>query len=94
MNDDVILQELENIFEKLGITIRYEKGNFVGGLCRIKEDKIVILNKKLHIKKKIMLLAEELSRFNIDEIFILPAVKEIILDYKSDDNSGEEAEDS
>ena len=82
MNDEVILQELENIFSKLGITIRYERGNFVGGLCRLKEDKIVILNKKLPVKKKILLLSQELSRFDIEEFFILPAVKEIILEQK------------
>ena len=82
MNDEVVLQELENIFDKLGITIRYERGNFVGGLCRLKEDKIVILNRKLPVKKKILLLSRELSRFDIEEFFILPAVKEIILDQK------------
>ncbi|MCK4967244.1 hypothetical protein KAS50_09435 [bacterium] len=82
MNDEVILQELENIFGKLGITIRYERGNFVGGLCRLKEDKIVILNRKLPVKKKILLLSQELSRFDIEEFFILPAVKEIILEQK------------
>lgn len=82
MNDEVILQELENIFDKLGITIRYERGNFVGGLCRLKEDKIVILNRKLPVKKKILLLSQELSRFDIEEFFILPAVKEVILDQK------------
>lgn len=82
MNDEVILQELENIFGKLGITIRYERGNFVGGLCRLKEDKIVILNRKLPVKKKILLLSQELSRFDIEAFFILPAVKEIILEQK------------
>ena len=84
MNDEVILQEIENVFSKLGITIRYERGDFIGGLCRLKEDKIVILNRKLPVKKKIQLLAKELSRFNIDEIFILPAIKEIILEQKTE----------
>jgi hypothetical protein len=80
MEKEVILQELENICEKLGVKLRYENGDFVGGLCRISEEKFIIVNKKLAIDKKIMLIAKEISILNFEEIFILPAIKEIIIE--------------
>ena len=80
MNDEIILQELENICCKLGLTLRYEEGDFIGGLCRIDDEKFIIINKKLPINKKIKLIAKEISTQNIEDIFILPAIKEIILE--------------
>jgi len=80
MNDGIILQELENICCKLGLNLRYEVGDFIGGLCRIDEEKLIIINKKLPINRKIKLIAQEISTLNFEDIFILPAVKEIILE--------------
>ncbi len=37
---------LERAIKELGYSIRYEKGNFLGGECRLKEDKVFIVNKK------------------------------------------------
>jgi len=80
MNDEIILQELENICCKLGLTLRYEEGDFIGGVCRVEDEKFIIINKKLPINKKIKLIAKEISTLNFEDIFILPAVKEIILE--------------
>jgi len=80
MNNEIILQELENICCKLGLNLRYEVGDFIGGLCRIDEEQLIIINKKLPIDKKIKLIAKEISTLNFEDIFILPAVKEIILE--------------
>ncbi len=82
MNNEIILQELENICGKLGLNLRYEVGDFIGGLCRIDEEKLIIINKKLPINRKIKLIAQEISTLNFEDIFILPAVKEIILENK------------
>ena len=80
MNNEIILQELENITNKLGVTIRYEDGDFIGGMCRINDEKFVIVNKRLLVNNKIKIIAKEVSNLNIEEIFILPAIKEIILE--------------
>ncbi len=79
MTNEVILQELENIGSKLGVTVRYDKGDFVGGFCRIDDGKFIIVNKKLTIIKKISIIANELSKLDIENIFILPKLKEIII---------------
>lgn len=80
MTNESILEELENISTKLGLVVRYEKGDFAGGLCRVIDEKYIIVNKKLSAEKKINLIARELSKLDIENVFILPAVKEIILE--------------
>ena len=38
---------LESALKTAGYSVRYEKGNFLGGECRLKEEKVVIVNKFL-----------------------------------------------
>jgi len=78
MENQKLLQELENIAAKLDITVRYEKGDFAGGLCRVKEENVLIINKKHSTEKKVTLLARELSSVDLSEIYILPKLRERI----------------
>jgi len=78
MDKNILLQELETLADKLDLTIRYEDGYFKGGLCRIKDEQYIIINKKCSIDKKITLLADALSKFDLSEIYILPQLREII----------------
>ncbi|MCS7189715.1 MAG: hypothetical protein RMJ66_05860 [Bacteroidia bacterium] len=39
-----LLRQLEWIFRRNGYTIRYVKGHFRGGACRVYQDKIVVIN--------------------------------------------------
>ena len=36
---------LESALKTAGYNVRYEKGNFLGGECRLKEENVVIVNK-------------------------------------------------
>ncbi len=53
---------LESTIKELGYSVRYEKGNFLGGECRLKEDKVVIVNKFLPLEGKICTLAHVISK--------------------------------
>ncbi|MBM3162221.1 MAG: hypothetical protein FJZ79_02610 [Chlorobi bacterium] len=55
---------LENTVKKLGYTLRYEKGNFLGGECRLREDNVVVVNKFLPLEGKLYTLAQVISRLN------------------------------
>ncbi|MFQ5627608.1 MAG: hypothetical protein ACE5I1_02515 [bacterium] len=72
------LSSLENIVSQLGIHLRYEKGDFDGGVCRINEKRLLIINQALQPQKKIAVIAEELSRFDLSGVFIVPAIRELI----------------
>jgi hypothetical protein len=58
------LDLLEEALVSTGHKIRYEKGSFVGGDCRVKENMIVVVNKFLPIEGKIATLASVLRKIN------------------------------
>ncbi len=61
---------LESFMKELGYTLRYEKGNFLGGECRLKEDKVVVINKFLPLEGKISTLAQVISKINPTSISV------------------------
>ena len=78
MSEEEVLLALETLAKTLDVQIRYEKGDFIGGLCRIGEHNAILLQKTDPPVKKIQLLAKALGSFNLDQIYILPALREII----------------
>jgi len=97
MNETMILQNLEAIAEKMDIQVNYEnlKKKHVyskGGLCRLKEDKLVIIDSNLHLSEKIDILVDALSQFNLEDIYMPPAVRKILV--KKDTTAITEEKDS
>ena len=64
------LQRLEDIFNELKITVRYEKGNFQSGYCIVFGKNIVIVNKFFDVEARINTLLEILDQgtFNPNEL--------------------------
>jgi len=58
------LSLLESAIKELGYGLRYEKGNFLGGECRLREDNVVVVNKFLPLEGKIYTLAQVISKIN------------------------------
>ncbi len=76
-----ILQALEELAEKIGIEIRFEKmGTLAGGLCRIHDGRVILINKNLSEASKVELLANELAteREKMESIYILPEIRELL----------------
>lgn len=80
MNYLHLIQELEELVRQLGIQIRYEKGDFEGGYCILKDQKVLVVNKKLHEMRKASSLAQALTEIGIETIFVKPALREYIED--------------
>ncbi len=78
MKDQDLLRALEELVAQLGIQLRYEKGDFDGGLCRVDDQRLLIANAALPTRKKIRLLARELGRLELDQVFVVPAVRRAI----------------
>lgn len=78
MVESEILSNLENIVSQLGIHLRYEKGDFQGGVCRLRDARVLIINKSLQIQQKIEVIAKELSQIDLSGVFIIPALRELI----------------
>jgi hypothetical protein len=73
-----LLAELEEVVQRLGFTVRYEKGNFEGGYCLLKESKLFVINSRNEAEKRISIIARNLKDIGVDEIFIKPHLRELI----------------
>ncbi len=85
MDDHTVLMRLEELAGKLGIPIRYDKikpdedeAVISGGLCRVKGDLVIILNSRATTKSKIQALTGALKHFDLDGIYIRPALREML----------------
>jgi hypothetical protein len=73
-----MLAELEEVADRLGYKIRYEKGNFEGGYCVLKESRLLVVNSRNEIERRIIIVAKSLKEIGIDDVFVKPNVREII----------------
>lgn len=76
-----ILQELEALAERLTVEVRYEVLDGRGGLCRYGGKWRLILNRSLSAEERIQILAQELVRFPLDDLFVLPRIRTILDEY-------------
>ena len=78
MKKEMILQNFESLIENLSIDLRYEKCDFIGGFCQVNRKKMLIINNKLSIEKKIGIIAKELNQLNLEQYYIRPVLRNII----------------
>lgn len=78
MSEEETLFALETLAKTLDVEVRYEKGDFSGGLCRLDEKVILLVQKNDPPHRKISILARELGAFNLDHIFVVPALRDLI----------------
>jgi hypothetical protein len=74
------MQELQGVAMQLGVTIRYERGDFEGGYCVLKEQKLLLVNRRLLPLRKSAVLALALHEIGLENVFLKPAVREYIED--------------
>jgi len=80
MKHEELIEEFHGLAAQMGITIRYEKGDFEGGYCVLKEQKILLVNKKLLPAKKASVLATALQEIGLESVFLKPALREYVED--------------
>lgn len=73
-----IIQDLRSIASQLGASIRFEKGDFKGGYCLLKESKVIVINKNANLQRKAMILSAALKELGVDEIYLNPKLRELI----------------
>lgn len=80
MTADQIVKELEELARNSGIGIRYEKGDFDGGFCVLKAERMIVVNRKLALPRRAALLAQGIADVGIEDVYLKPAVREFIED--------------
>lgn len=80
LNYSQLIQDLETVAAQLGVTLRYEKGDFEGGFCVLREQKLLVVNKRLTDARKASSVAVGLAQYGIDETFLKPNLRQFIED--------------
>jgi hypothetical protein len=80
MKHEEIIAELEELAAQVGVKIRYEKGDFEGGYCILREERVLLVNKRLMPARKASILAIALQEIGLDHMFVKPVVREYIED--------------
>ncbi|MFH0989475.1 MAG: hypothetical protein V1799_05590 [bacterium] len=80
MTQEQLLKELETLAAQSGILIRYEKGDFEGGYCILKDERLIVINKKLAYPRKATVLAFGLAEIGVEDRYLKPAVRQFIED--------------
>lgn len=78
INENTILEDLKMLAGKLGIDVRIERFYGNGGLCSVNKVKKIILNKDLPIEKQNEIIISELSKFNLDNVYLSPLLRKIM----------------
>jgi hypothetical protein len=85
MDQETIIDQLEELAGRFGIQIRYEAikqdedlVRIVGGLCLLRGEYVVIIDSKATMRDKIRTLAEAVKYFNLDQVYIKPALRALL----------------
>ncbi len=81
MKIDETLAELEGLAAKKNIKVTYENigGELgAGGLCKVKGEHRVIVDKRATDGEKVTVLAQALSRFPLDDVFMSERTRDLI----------------
>ena len=83
MDDQAALSQLEGLAQALGVSVRYERitdddPTNMGGLCRLKGECVIIVNSRATLADKIQTLAKALKNFDLHDVYIRPAIRELL----------------
>lgn len=80
MKHEDLMEELQAAAAQIGITVRYERGDFEGGYCILRDQKLLLINKRLMPARKSAVIALALAEIGLDNVYLKPAVRAYIED--------------
>lgn len=84
LRDEEIMKALEEVAERLSVQVHYEEMKAFefrveDGSCRVKGEPSIFIDRKRPLKEKISILARELNKFDLENIYVPPLLREKIL---------------
>jgi hypothetical protein len=76
-----LLDELKQLAIQIGAKVRFERGDFKGGYCLMKKDKIIVINKLSNLQRKVYILASALKELGLEQLYISPKIRELIEEF-------------
>jgi len=80
MKHEQMIEELQSVAAQLNVVIRYERGDFEGGYCILRDQRLLLVNRRLMPSRKASVLAVALQEIGLDNVFLKPAVRAYIED--------------
>jgi hypothetical protein len=83
LDETAVLGQLEALAHTLGIQVRYEclyseADLSSGGLCRIRDKQVIIVNTKATTGEKARTLVRALKRFDLSNVYLRPALRDLL----------------
>lgn len=78
MKDEELLSNMVDLAKSLQFDVRFDRGSFRDGSCRVENKNIIVLNRSSPAARKVAALAQALSDQSLEGVFLLPAVREAI----------------
>jgi hypothetical protein len=78
-----LLEALQQAATAVGVVVRFDKlasGDVktTSGSCKIRGVDTIIIDRRLRPKEQVTALARELSRFNFEQVFLPPAIRDLL----------------
>ena len=70
--------EFEELGQRLGLKILKGKGDFSGGTCTVNSETVIVINKMKPMEQRLKTLATSFLEYNLDEIYMVPALRAYI----------------
>jgi len=83
LDETATLGHLEALANNLGVEIRYESMEgetpfSSGGMCRIRDKQVIIINKKAATADKVTTLVKAFRRFDLSRIYLRPVLRDLL----------------
>ena len=85
MDEAATLGHLEELAHNLGVEVRYEsmEGDNTfssGGMCRIRDKQVIIVNQRAAPADKLKTLVKALKSFDLTQIYLRPVLRDLLED--------------
>ena len=74
-----MLRALEDLARRVGLEVRVEEswkgGPSAGGLCVLRGAPVVLIDGLAPLTERVAVLCDALARFDLDEVFLAPALR-------------------
>jgi hypothetical protein len=80
MKHEDLIEELQNVAAQLNVSIRYERGDFEGGYCILRDQRLLLVNRRLTPSRKASVLVTALREIGLDDVYLKPALRAYIED--------------
>ena len=75
MKPERLLSAYIDVATRIGLVVRWERGNFRGGHCKVNGQEVIILNRHHPVEGNLAAMAACLREFDLGDVYMRPIVR-------------------